>query len=192
MFSDEKKFQETYDIYCINNIVKFDKLRIAYSGTHGTGKTTSVFNCAKHCKINFSNKSVHVITETASESPFKINKSTTEDSQTWIFIAQMKAELECFKYDILISDRTVVDCISYSIRAGFNKLADSQLEMAKSYISKYDYIFYKSIEKNDYLFEDGIRDSKDINFRKEINNYLLEIYQKLIPYMKRNDVFQII
>ena len=66
----------------ISSIVDFDKLHIAYSGTHGTGKTTSVFDTASFCKMQFPNKSVHVITEKASESPFKINKETTQDSQS--------------------------------------------------------------------------------------------------------------
>ena len=159
--------------------------KIAFTGTHGTGKTTSVFKLAADCKLHCSTKSVHIITETASESPFKINKNTTPESQLWIFTTQIKRELEnSLRYKLLISDRTIVDCIAYSTIAGFKDLAKNQIEMAKSFIGTYDYIFYKSIEKNNFVFEDGIRDAKDMDFRKNMDCELKLIYDKLRDYIK--------
>jgi hypothetical protein len=163
-----------------NNSIK----KIAYSGTHGTGKTTSCFNLATQCKLNCHSKSIHLLTEVASESPFKINKETTVESQMWIFVNQISRELEnSLRYKILISDRTIVDNIAYTMVAGFKDLAKNQYEFAKSFISTYDYIFVKKNANNDFHYEDGIRDSKDSQYRQDVEDALLNIYIKLESYM---------
>ena len=166
-----------------NNIKK-----IAYSGTHGTGKTTSCFNLATQCKLNCHSKSIHLLTEVASESPFKINKETTVESQMWIFANQISRELEnSLRYKILISDRTIADNIAYTMAAGFKTLAQNQIEFAKSFISTYDYIFLKQSSTNNFHYEDGIRDSKDKQFREDVEDSLHEVYYALKPYMASED-----
>lgn len=172
---------------------KEDIKKIAYSGTHGTGKTTSCFNLATQCKLVCNNKSVHLITEVASESPFKINKSTTEESQTWIFNKQMLVELECCsKYKLVITDRTIVDNIGYTMVAGFNNLALGQIEFAKSFMHTYDKIFFRHTNHNNFHFEDGIRDGVDKDFRDKVQDKMIEIYHILSPYMKNKNVVEVI
>jgi Ni2+-binding GTPase involved in maturation of urease and hydrogenase len=50
-------------------------LKIAFSGSHGCGKTTSVFKKCFELKKEY--KNVDVLVETARESPFPINRETT-------------------------------------------------------------------------------------------------------------------
>lgn len=188
---------DSNDYKTIDKNIDFKSLKIAYSGTHGTGKTTSVFNMATYCKMKYPKKSVHVITETASESPFKINKQTSEESQLWIYTKQIQNELEnSLKYNILISDRSIVDCIAYSQVAGFTKLVRYQHDFAKYYLKNYDYIFFKKIETNDFLFKDGIRDSEDLEFRQKVENELLNLYTDsligLSKHLKHKDTLQFI
>lgn len=158
---------------------------IAFSGTHGTGKTTSVYNSIVNYKMSNPSKSVIALQELASESPFKINKETNEESQLWIFSNQMSKELEkTTKYNIVVSDRTIVDAIAYTDVAGFHDLANAMKEIAKIYISRYDKITFKTIRNNDYHFADGIRDGRDKEYRKSIETSLLKIYDELMPYIK--------
>lgn len=176
-----------YDVNFIIPVLKDNTeniKKIAYSGTHGTGKTTSCFNLATQCKLSCNSKSIHLLTEVASESPFKINKDTSIESQMWIFANQISRELEnSLRYKILISDRTIADNIAYTTVAGYTDLAKNQIEFAKSFIDTYDYIFVKKIETNNFHYEDGIRDSKDAIFRQNVEDALLEIYDKLSSYM---------
>ena len=170
-----------------------DVNKVAFSGTHGTGKTTSVFDMATRCKKRCNDRSIHILTELASESPFKINKQTTEESQLWIFTNQIKTELEMsMRYSIVITDRTIVDSIGYSKTAGFNHLVEQKIELTKSFIHTYDYIFFKQSDKNNYLFTDGIRDGIDTDFRLRVEDNMILIYDKLLPYMKNKDVLRFI
>ena len=151
---------------------------IGYTGSAGVGKSTSVFEMARMCKIDNPYKRVAVITETASESPMKINTETTWQSQLWIFTKQINRELELLnKYDIVISDRTCFDCIAYTRVAGFLTLADAMMQVASTHSILYTQIIFKSIANNNYFYKDGIR-SQDTKFRQDMEDRLIEIYKE--------------
>lgn len=152
---------------------------ISYSGSHGTGKSSCVFKTAAQLKMEHNNKRVGIITEIASESPFKINKETTEESQLWIFTSQIKRELEIINmYDLIVGDRACVDCIGYSLVAGFYTLANAMIKIAKCHIHVYNEIIFKTIANNPYHFKDGIR-SSDTKFRNDVENAILEAYKMI-------------
>jgi len=156
-------------------------MKIAFSGTHGTGKTTSVFELATKFKKDNTDKTVGIIAETARRCPLPINKDSTEMSQLWIFAEQMKFEIEyCEWYDIVICDRSIIDSIAYTYVGGYYELANRKLETAKSFMNTYDKIIFKTIKSNNYIYDDGIRDSKDLDYRKKIEDKMLELYQKLL------------
>lgn len=159
-------------------------MKIAYTGAQGTGKTTSVYNSLLEYKKNNKDKRVTLVIEVASESPFPINRKTTRESQTWIFTSQIKEELEkTNKYDIVVCDRTICDCIAYSMWAGFDDLAHQMIEFAKGYINTYDIIYFKKIENNNYNFSDGIRDTND-EYRQKMEDLMIDVYKKVGVYDK--------
>ena len=87
---------------------------IAESGSHGTGKTTAVYNKAAQLKLDCPDKKIGTHVENLAFCPYPINEETTEDSQLWIFTHHIQAELFLLThYDILVSDRTIVDCIGF-------------------------------------------------------------------------------
>lgn len=165
--------------------------KIFFTGSHGTGKTTSVFNIARHLKMKYSDKSIQIITENAKHSPFPINKKTTKESQLWIFSNQLSRELEySVLYDICIGDRTIIDPLAYTKHSGFYDIFEALEPIAKLYIETYDLILFKHIDKNEYHFEDGVRDSTDKDYRKKINDILLDLY---LDYSKKyNFAFEVI
>lgn len=153
---------------------------IAYTGTHGTGKTTSVFERAREEKIANPDKKVGIICENAAFSPFPINTKTTHDSQLWIFTSQLCKEIEMSqKYDILICDRTICDSIAYTVVAGFADLYDAMMKMAEHHITRYNEISFKTVEKNDWLHADGLRDAANTNWRMIVESKLKQIYTDL-------------
>ena len=155
-------------------------MKISFTGTHGTGKTTSVLKTAYDYKLKYPNKNIDILTENAKHSPLPINKKATEESQLWIFTNQIQKEIAVLsKSDVLITDRTIVDSIAYTKRRGFDKLAEKKLELAKYYISTYNTIYLKLIKNNDYCFQDSLRVHDDSTFRQEIEDILIEYYKQL-------------
>jgi hypothetical protein len=157
-----------------------DKQFISYSGTCGVGKTTSVFQSAVNSKMIYPNATVTVLHENAKHSPYKINKETCSKSQMWIFCNQIQQELFLYSsYDIVIADRTCIDAVAYTKRAGFNTLAESMFNLALEHVNVYTSIVVKTIEKNDFCYEDKVRDT-DPSYRKDIDNIIKEYYYRLI------------
>lgn len=153
---------------------------IALSGSHGTGKTTAAFQEAAQQKILHPSNTIAVLCEQSSLSPYPINKEGTEDSQMWIFTRQIELELEYHsKFDIIVSDRTAVDAIAYTYVAGFHGLAAAMFSLVENHISIYQKIIFKKIAKNNFWYADGIRETTDSQYRQDIENKLLELYQQL-------------
>lgn len=120
---------------------------IAFSGTHGTGKTTSVYKKAEWLKMNNQNKEVGTILEVARRCPFKIlsknNDKSSKEAQLWIFAQQISTELMISKiYDIVVSGRSIIDTIAYTRVLGYKHLANTMLGIAWEHIHIYKEIYY--------------------------------------------------
>jgi len=156
---------------------------IAYSGAHGTGKTTSVYELA--CALKKSQKTeVGIILETARTCPYPIcsknNPQPTRQAQLWIFSAQMQAEMNASRrYGLVVSDRTIIDCIAYTAAAGMYDLAFAMKAMAENYAkSAYKEVRFRNILDHDYLADDGTRDMTG-SIRSEVEMALLSLYSEL-------------
>lgn len=97
-----------------------------------------------------------------------------------MFSFQIKEEIELFNQcDILICDRTLLDYVAYTSYL-YPKVSEKMYELAKVHIDSYDHIYFLSIENNDYLVDDGIREAKDKEYRKWIEDRLLDMYYELL------------
>ena len=56
-------------------------MKIAISGSHGTGKSSYVYKKAQEEKIENPTKRISIVSEVARDCPFPINKTATEQSQ---------------------------------------------------------------------------------------------------------------
>jgi predicted ATPase len=163
---------------------------IAFSGTHGCGKTTQVYKLASTLKQKGYN--VAVIDELARECPLPINKEAGVLTQFWIIASQMKREIELMsRYDYVIVDRTIFDTAAYAYCLGLFSNMDGILAM-------YTRVFYKEViilDPNyfDYQINDGVRDMDPV-FRIQVHNVLLKLYEsKNVNYVlvKSEDELQI-
>ena len=66
-------------------------IRIAFSGTHNAGKTTTIYGVASYLK-QIGYESVDVIPEVIRYSPYPINEKSTYDTQLWALIQQIYQE----------------------------------------------------------------------------------------------------
>jgi hypothetical protein len=155
-------------------------MKIAFTGSHGTGKTTSVFEYAHKMKLENPNKRTGIFHENAARAPKGLfNKSGTDLSQLWIFTNQMQNEIALgYEYDILICDRTVFDSIAYSIYMKFDNFAKKAFQLAIEFLPTYDKIYFKRIKTNDFWFDSKHRETSDIEYRYQIEDILMELYKK--------------
>jgi thymidylate kinase len=135
----------------------------AFSGAHGTGKTTAVHVLAERMRQRYPDgQSIGILTERARECPCPVltfeNKFPSAAAQLWIFTDQINMEIDMMtKYDVIITDRTIVDCIAYTVYFKHLALAEAMIEMAEQHMSVYSDIFFRRIETNPYLMADGFR-----------------------------------
>ena len=93
------------------------RLKIAFVGTHGVGKTTLCFDLAAQLKRL--DLGVELVKEVARRCPLPINEQTTPDAQAWILHTQMAEELAASaSYEVVICDRSVLDNYAYLVARG--------------------------------------------------------------------------
>ncbi|MCK4546352.1 MAG: ATP-binding protein [Candidatus Eisenbacteria sp.] len=90
------------------------RLKVAFIGTHGVGKTTLCYDLAARLKrLDFA---VDFVKEVARECPLPINQDTTFDAQAWILHTQISREIAAAdKYNAVICDRSVLDNYAYLV-----------------------------------------------------------------------------
>ncbi len=159
---------------------KLKKKLIGISGTHGTGKTYAAMYMAQAVKNTHPDARVGLLMEIAAECPFPINRESTEDSQLWIFTAQIAREIEMMRhYDIIVCDRTPADTIAYTWCLGFEALALGMCKIAGPHIERhYSEIVFRTMAKNNYCAIDGRRDP-DPAWRRDVEFELAGIYRKI-------------
>lgn len=155
---------------------------IAFTGAHGTGKTTAVFEYTAKLKKTVRSE-VGIITEVARRCPLPVlglDCTTTAEAQIWIFTEQIRCEIEAsLRYDITVSDRTVADSIAYSLLSGFVDLAGAQVALARHHMGIYQEIRFQRIDRNwPCLVDDGFR-SVDHDMQIEVERLLLGVYREL-------------
>lgn len=114
------------------------RLKVAFVGTHGVGKTTLCFDLAGQLKRL--DLGVDLVKEVARRCPLPINEETTVDAQAWILHTQIAEELAAGAlYEVVICDRSVLDNYAYLVtRIGRRPDLDPLVD---TWIRSYDALF---------------------------------------------------
>jgi nicotinamide riboside kinase len=114
------------------------RLKIAFVGTHGVGKTTLCFDLAAHLKRL--DLAVDLVKEVARRCPLPINEDTTLDAQTWILHSQVAEEIAVMAmHEVVVCDRSVLDNYAYLVaRVGRRPELDA---LVGEWIKGYDALF---------------------------------------------------
>ena len=156
---------------------------VAFSGVHGTGKTTAVLSMAHQLKIgNVAKGNVGVIQEISRLCPLPVMSQScgtpSEAAQQWIFSRQLQAEIEASSnYGIVVSDRTLVDSAAYTRYFKYDDLADA-MEAIIASRQAYRVVFYRTIANNPWCLPDGFRNI-DSHGRELIEKIMIGIYERL-------------
>jgi thymidylate kinase len=90
------------------------RLKVAFVGTHGVGKTTLCFDLAAQLKRM--DLGVDLVKEVARRCPLPINEETTLDAQAWILHTQIAEELAATaQNEVVVCDRSVLDNYAYLV-----------------------------------------------------------------------------
>ena len=114
------------------------RLKVAFVGTHGVGKTTLCFDLASQLKRL--DLGVDLVKEVARRCPLPINEETTLDAQAWILHTQIAEEIAAAShYEVVICDRSVLDNYAYLVaRVGRRSELDALVD---GWIRGYDALF---------------------------------------------------
>ncbi len=154
-------------------------MKIAISGTQGTGKSTKALELATYHKKQSPDKKVFLLQENVINCPLPFNKGTTMESQMWIVSDQIKAEIEAeVKYDIVVCDRCVFDPIAYANVCGLPRVGETLYNFLKYWGKSYHEMYLMDGITNNYVFADGIRDT-DEEFRMNIDMEFKIIFNRL-------------
>lgn len=145
-------------------------MKIAFCGTHSTGKTT-LLNALKNAEEFKDFMFIEGITRMVNSAGLPINEATNDFAQ--ISIVNYHAAYDLI-YDSYITDRSVIDVLSYTKRAWLdNDLSFESmthiLKVALKIVSNYDIIFY--LPNVIGLETDGTR-SADLKFQARIDSII--------------------
>lgn len=153
---------------------------IAFSGTHGTGKTTSAAREFIDLKFSHPQKNIGLLIDLERDCPHPINKDGDEVTQVWLFNNQVKKERDLLnRCDMVVTDRTIVDVIGYTFALKMNGLALRMIDWAVLHMPVYERITVKQARFNQFCFADGQREAKDMTFRRNVEDCILFAYEQL-------------
>lgn len=166
-------------------------MKIAYTGTQGTGKTHAAIERAAKLKRENPDKEVGLLINVERECPLPINRETTFESQMWIFTTQIREEIRLANiYDILVTDKTAMDMVAYIgafCSGGYWKTGYSPMYMtARRWLRTYDRIIFRTLYSNEYCMDDGIR-CVDESARKSVEEALIRLYNTCLGPMDPSD-----
>jgi len=139
-------------------------MKIAFIGTHGTGKTTLAHELVS--KLKKQGIDAGFLGEVARSCPFPLNENTTKKSQIWIILSQIIKEIEAEeKCETLVSDRSVLDGYCYYVnKFGRTKILEP---LVREHLKTYSYLIRIPIRK-EFLKKDKVR-STDLKFQSNVD-----------------------
>ena len=132
-------------------------IKIAYCGTHSTGKTTRAKAVSKE-------RGYIMVTEAARSCPFPINRKASRKAQLYIFTKQIQNELEAEAWAErtnapgIVCDRSILDSIVYSLDRGYTGLANMLTPFAQAWMKTYTKIYWCRPKPDTVPERDGVRD----------------------------------
>lgn len=143
-----------------------DRLKIAFIGSHGVGKTTLCYGLA--ARLKSSDVAVEVVHEVARRCPLPINEQTSVASESWILHTQVAEEIvAAHRYPVVICDRSALDNYVYLLLAAEPR---PDLEsLVDAWMRTYDLLVHVPVVEEPS--PDGVR-SADPSFQHAVDERL--------------------
>jgi nicotinamide riboside kinase len=142
------------------------RLKVAFIGSHGVGKTTLCYGLAARLKAR--DFAVEVVHEVARRCPLPINEETSLESESWILHSQIVEEIVAqHRYPVVICDRSAIDNYVYLLLAA--RRLPSLEALVDGWMETYDLLVHVPIVE--VPSPDGIR-SADPTFQHAVERRL--------------------
>jgi len=160
-------------------------VKVAFSGTHGVGKTSMVRRFAG--MLEEAGLKTAVLEEVARRCPLPVNEAGTGLTQAWMLACQVaeEARLEASGVDVVVADRCVFDHVAYARwlhRQG--RVSDCELkfieEAAVSWAKARPYFAIVFLQPSADPEPDGFR-STSRAFQLGVHEELERLYAELSP-----------
>ncbi len=147
-------------------VAESTKLKVAFVGSHGVGKTTLCYGLAARLKAR--DLVLEVVHEVARRCPLPINEETGVASESWILHTQIAEEVVAAqRYPVVICDRSALDNYVYLLLAAGPQ---EGLELLVSYWMKtYDLLVQVPVVHEPSA--DGFR-TTDPEFQRRVDDRL--------------------
>lgn len=144
-------------------------MKVAFIGSHGTGKTTLTFQLAAHLKKL--DHTVELVKEVARRAPTPLNRQTTLEGQRWILHTQIADEIAAtIGHQAVVCDRSVIDNYAYLVhRFGRRPALDA---LVSEWLPTYRLLVRVPIVVAPRF--DGVRDTST-SFQREIDGLIGEL-----------------
>lgn len=154
-------------------------MKIALVGTHGVGKTTLGISIYHFFQRKMSVKFSTGIPREIINRGFKLGKDATLASYIEYIVAQLSALSEADKFDLFISDRSILDTYAYALvnkKRGNSLISDTELRLLQLVWElereRYDLFIYLPIQF--CMEKDGVRPEGEL-YRAEVSNQMLQL-----------------
>lgn len=134
------------------------KIKIAFTGSHGLGKSTAAFHLANLVKTSNPGLSVKVLEENVREiSRMFDNKLNHTQFQKYCIVDQIHREMEAENlYDVIICDRTAFDPLIYAQYFDV-EVPTEYTYLAEEHLKSYSHVFQVVSDGSSTLYSDGFR-----------------------------------
>lgn len=166
-------------------------MKIAFTGSHGVGKTTLIDNLEKELSrvksIVVTKEIPRIICELVNNTEYFRRGVNNLEKQLLIFLGQVIQEYELTNsnFELTLCDRTIFDHWAYTLYLFEKELNNEYINIIENFLlkhmSSYDLIFYIPIEFE--VEDDGTRED-DKEFQKKIDSIIINNLEKFkIPFI---------
>jgi thymidylate kinase len=167
-------------------------MKIAFTGSHGVGKTTLINELEKELSISknieVTKEIPRIICEVVNNPEYFRRGQNNLDKQLLILLGQVIQEYDLSKSDleIVLCDRTIFDHWAYTLYLFKNELNNDYIKIIENFLvkhmSSYDKIFYLPIEFD--VEDDGTRED-DKKFQEQVDSLIINNLEKFkIPFRR--------
>lgn len=155
------------------------RLKLAFIGTHGVGKTTLCYGLAARLKRR--DVVLEIVHEVARRCPLPINEETSVAAQSWILHTQIADELVAHaRHPVVICDRSVLDNYVYLLLAAGREPGLEPL--VQWWMGTYDLLVHVPVVDDPRA--DGMR-ATDPAFQGAVESRVLaELDQRQLEYVR--------
>ena len=136
----------------INSEIGMTKVKIAFIGTHSTGKTIRAEKISAE-------KGLVLLTGMARSCPLPINEVASKEAQLYIWSRQLSEEIRSMALSDrgIVCDRSLLDSLVYAYDRGYEDIVENFLPFTRKWMNTYTELYWCRPAPGTTPEKDGVR-----------------------------------